>query len=301
MSTAENQICYTQDSKLWPRGNRSRGKRVAISKHISTSRSDHQGMRYIRLVQSFQVEGQFGSHVFLVFEPLREPIWRLGRHLGSIGVPPVVLKPFLGVLLEGLDFLHSECGIIHTDLKADNLLIAFEDVRVIRNYARQQKLDPPLHVFWDGRPVWQSRPDFEPLKKGTGLLKISDFSAAVSGNVPRAHAWYTISAISRPKGSSQGWLDIQRWYLEPRNDGKYYMCLKWQMTYWNSLIVMGAAGRCHSPKLTPSSRRRVFPRGPYCSDDKTFGEATVPFSAKLQFLDSGRIVFTTGYVMYTLC
>lgn len=147
MSTAENQICYTQDSKLWPRGNRSRGKRVAISKHISTSRSDHQGMRYIRLVQSFQVEGQFGSHVFLVFEPLREPIWRLGRHLGSIGVPPVVLKPFLGVLLEGLDFLHSECGIIHTDLKADNLLIAFEDVRVIRNYARQQKLDPPLHVF----------------------------------------------------------------------------------------------------------------------------------------------------------
>lgn len=141
-------------------------------------------MRYIRLVQvSFQLEG----HVCRVFEPLRERIWRLGRHLGSIGVSPVVLKPFLRVLLEGLDFLHSECGIIHTDLKADNLLIAFEDATVIRVYVRQQELDPPLHAVRDGHPVWQSRPDFGPLKTGTGLLKISDFSAAVSGNVPRAH------------------------------------------------------------------------------------------------------------------
>ena len=62
-------------------------------------------------------------------------------------MPLVVLKPFLEVLLEGLDFLHSECGIIYTDLKADNLLIVFEDARVIRNYAHQQKLDLPLHVF----------------------------------------------------------------------------------------------------------------------------------------------------------
>lgn len=87
---------------------------LAISNKISTL-SDHKGIRYIRLVQdSFKIEGQLGPHLCLVFEPLREPIWRLGRHLGNIGVPPDVLKPFLKVFLEGLDFLHSECGIIHT-------------------------------------------------------------------------------------------------------------------------------------------------------------------------------------------
>lgn len=88
---------------------------MEISKHISSCISDHTGKRYIRLVQeSFELKGQLGSHVCLVFEPLREPIWRLGRHLGSVGLPAEILKPFLKVLLEGLDFLHSECGIIHT-------------------------------------------------------------------------------------------------------------------------------------------------------------------------------------------
>lgn len=191
-------------------------------------------MRYIRLVrESFQVEGQFGSHVSLVFEPLREPIWRLGRHLGSIGVPPVVLKPFLRVLLEGLDFLHSECGIIHTDLKADNLLVAFEDATVIPDYVRQQTLDPPVNVFRHGRPVWQSRPDFGPLKKGTGLLKISDFSAAVSGNVPRAHTHdiqplpFCAPEVLRKAGWTYS-ADI--WNLGTMVSTAI-LCLKWQMTY----------------------------------------------------------------------
>jgi hypothetical protein len=99
---------------------------LAISKKISTSLSDHEGIRYIRLVQdSFEIEGQHGPHVCLVFEPLREPIWRLGRHLGNIGVPPDVLKPFLKVLLEGLDFLHSECGIIHTGKLTRGLYLVF--------------------------------------------------------------------------------------------------------------------------------------------------------------------------------
>ncbi|KKK14683.1 hypothetical protein P175DRAFT_0561003 [Aspergillus ochraceoroseus IBT 24754] len=148
-----------------PQEKRAAEEEVAISQHIASSCFDHKGLRYIRLVQeSFQVQGRFGQHICLVFEPLREPIWRLGRHLGGVGVPIDVLKPFLRILLQGLDFLHSECHIIHTDLKADNLLIGFEDPAVIRDYVRQQSLDPA---------PW--------------LLKIADFSAAVFGNVPIMH------------------------------------------------------------------------------------------------------------------
>lgn len=71
-------------------------------------------------------------------------------------------------------------------MKADNLLIAFEDDTVIKDYVQQQRLDPALSVFRNGRHVWESRPDFGPLRGGTGLLKISDFGAAVSGNVSQA-------------------------------------------------------------------------------------------------------------------
>lgn len=35
----------------------------------------------------------------------------------------------------------------HADLKADNLLIGFEDDKVIEDYVEQQRIDPPLSVF----------------------------------------------------------------------------------------------------------------------------------------------------------
>nr|KMM72620.1 hypothetical protein CPAG_08914 [Coccidioides posadasii RMSCC 3488] len=167
---------------------RSANEEVEISRYISQLRSNHEGRAYVRLVrESFGIQGALGEHLCLVFEPLREPLWLLGKHLGSNGVPPAVLKPFLKLLLQGLDFLHSECHIIHTDLKADNFLLGFEDSGVLESYARQQESKPA--AFWDdgGRPVFQSRPDFGHLRKGVGLVQISDFSAAVFGNVPKPH------------------------------------------------------------------------------------------------------------------
>ncbi|EHA18361.1 hypothetical protein ASPNIDRAFT_124073, partial [Aspergillus niger ATCC 1015] len=138
---------------------------LQISQHIAGLRSEHEGRAY----------------------PLREPIWLLGRHLGSKGVPPQVLKAFLRVILCGLDFLHSECHVMHTDLKADNFLIGFEDTTVLDQYVRQQELHPAPHVLRNGRPVFESRNDFGPLKRGVGLLRISDFSAAVFGDVSTPH------------------------------------------------------------------------------------------------------------------
>ncbi|KAB8255635.1 kinase domain protein [Aspergillus pseudonomiae] len=90
------------------------------------------------------------------------------------------------VLLQGLDFLHSECGIIHTDLKADNLLVRFEDSNILENYVHEESNPTP---FWDndGHPVFQSRTDFGYLRKGMGLVQISDFSAAVFGNTSKPH------------------------------------------------------------------------------------------------------------------
>ncbi|PYH35152.1 kinase domain protein [Aspergillus neoniger CBS 115656] len=161
---------------------------LQVSHHISGLRSEHEGRGYVRLVQdSFQIQGILGDHLCLVFEPLREPLWLLGRHLGSHGVPPQVLKAFLRVLLCGLDFLHSECHVIHTDLKADNFLVGFEDATVLKNYVRQQEVRPAPHVLRNGRPIFESRSDFGPLKKGVGMLKISDFSAAVFGDVSSPH------------------------------------------------------------------------------------------------------------------
>ncbi|PWY87843.1 kinase domain protein [Aspergillus sclerotioniger CBS 115572] len=151
---------------------------VEMSQQISRLRSNHEGRRYIRLVkESFEIQGRLGNHLCLVFEPLREPLWFLGKHLGCNGVPPAVLKPPLKSLLLGLDCLHSECHIIHTDLKSDNFLLGFEDPNVLESYVRQQESDPAAFKDGSGRPIYQSRPDFGPL----------DFSSAVSGRVSVPH------------------------------------------------------------------------------------------------------------------
>ncbi|KAF7619354.1 hypothetical protein AFLA_000982 [Aspergillus flavus NRRL3357] len=100
------------------------------------------------------------------------------RH-NSLGV---AVKP----ICDGLDFLHSECHIIHTDLKADKFLLGFEDSDVLENYARQQESNPAPFRDNDSHPVFQSRPDFGPLRKGMGRVQISDFSAAVFGDIFQA-------------------------------------------------------------------------------------------------------------------
>ena len=73
------------------------------------------------------------------------------------------------------------------DLKADNFLLGFEESSVIEDYVRRLKESPPLCKEVDGHPVYQSAADFGDLRKGVGLLKISDFGAAVYGNVSTPH------------------------------------------------------------------------------------------------------------------
>lgn len=73
------------------------------------------------------------------------------------------------------------------DIKANNLLLSFKDGSVIDDYVRQQKEHPPLHKEVNGHPIYQSRAGCGRLSKGVGMLKITDFGAAVFGNVATPH------------------------------------------------------------------------------------------------------------------
>lgn len=100
--------CFKGDRK-------SANEELEISHRIAKVQSSHEGRAYIRLVQdSFRLPGTFGEHLIMVFEPLKEPLWLLGRHLGTKGLSSAILKAFLKLVLRGLDFLHSECHIILT-------------------------------------------------------------------------------------------------------------------------------------------------------------------------------------------
>lgn len=67
--------------------------------------------------------GPHGKHACLVFEALGSNLCDLVRLHDHKGIPLIAVKFICKQILEGLDFLHTKCKIIHTDLKPENILL----------------------------------------------------------------------------------------------------------------------------------------------------------------------------------
>jgi serine/threonine protein kinase len=108
-------------------------------------------------MDSFKAIEPDGTHIWLVYKPIRESLRLFRRHFIYGRLPLPLLKGYLQILLMGLDYLHSECQIIHTgefgsllntmeykayltihDLRLDNVLVGFEDPSVIEDFVQGQ-------------------------------------------------------------------------------------------------------------------------------------------------------------------
>ncbi|KIK61533.1 hypothetical protein GYMLUDRAFT_198918 [Collybiopsis luxurians FD-317 M1] len=85
----------------------------------------------ISFLDHFRHKGPNGTHVCMVFEVLGENLLGLIKRHQSKGVPMSLVKQIGKQVLLGLDYMHRCCGVIHTDLKPENVLIAIEDVESI--------------------------------------------------------------------------------------------------------------------------------------------------------------------------
>ena len=47
------------------------------------------------------------------YEPMREPLWLFQQRCKNRRLTTDLLKGYLGLLLRALDYIHSECHIIH--------------------------------------------------------------------------------------------------------------------------------------------------------------------------------------------
>ncbi|KAL2885260.1 kinase domain protein [Ceratocystis lukuohia] len=166
-------------------------KEFDLTRHMFHTRTKHHGQQYLReMIDAFTVEGATGNHLCMTFEPLRQPLWLLGRQKEPDGViKPATLKAVMPSILKCLDFLHSECHIIHTDLKADHLMIDFEDLAVLERYVAANDASPAPFIKRRGRRVYESRPDFGPVEHDVTYVKITDFGLSVRGDMgPLNHA-----------------------------------------------------------------------------------------------------------------
>lgn len=91
-----------------------------MTSHISSANPQYPGRDALgTTVEGYLIDSSQGKkHLALVFEPMREPLWILRRrithkdYITTEALP--LIKTYLRILLEGLDYLHSQCHVIHT-------------------------------------------------------------------------------------------------------------------------------------------------------------------------------------------
>ncbi|KAE8354503.1 kinase-like domain-containing protein [Aspergillus coremiiformis] len=156
-----------------------------IESLIATRNPSHKGYGLIRTYsKSFEVAGPEDNHnhMCMIYKPMREPLWILQKRFTDHKLPLPLAKAYILFLLAGLDYLHTECGIVHTDLKLDNILMTFENENILptfvqENLSIQYKTNPST-----GQVVYRCQNDFGALdwrELKNMFPKITDFGSAV--------------------------------------------------------------------------------------------------------------------------
>uniref|UniRef100_A0A4W5LUD8 non-specific serine/threonine protein kinase n=1 Tax=Hucho hucho TaxID=62062 RepID=A0A4W5LUD8_9TELE len=92
--------------------------------------SDPKRDTVVQLIDDFKVSGVNGEHVCMVFEVLGHQLLKWIIKSNYTGLPLPCVKSILRQVLQGLDYLHTKCKIIHTDIKPENILLSVDDVYV---------------------------------------------------------------------------------------------------------------------------------------------------------------------------
>ncbi|KAB8255137.1 kinase-like domain-containing protein [Aspergillus pseudonomiae] len=92
-------------------------------RHMEEASTNHPGRDVIKtLLDTFYIDGPQDKHRCLVHPPLWKSVLAFLRRNPVERLPSAVIAVVLHRLFLALDYLHTECQIAHTDMKADNIM-----------------------------------------------------------------------------------------------------------------------------------------------------------------------------------
>ncbi|PYI02369.1 kinase-like protein [Aspergillus sclerotiicarbonarius CBS 121057] len=119
---------------------------------------DHAGAKLIRkALDSFQITSTEGNFGCLVHPPLGMSLYDFRTQLRAKVLPERIVKLTLVHLLLALDYLHTEAGIVHTDIQEKNIMMAIEDTSILTDFEKEEKSNPSPRKIVGDRVIYASR------------------------------------------------------------------------------------------------------------------------------------------------
>lgn len=87
-------------------------------------------LKTVQLYDDFKIHGPNGSHICMAFEVLGNNLLKLITKSNYRGIPLENVRIIVKQCLEGLDYLHRKCKIIHTDVKPENILLCVDEQHI---------------------------------------------------------------------------------------------------------------------------------------------------------------------------
>ncbi|PYI14680.1 kinase-like protein [Aspergillus violaceofuscus CBS 115571] len=142
-----------------------------IYKRLNRGSSWHPGHAHVRKsLDIFTAPRSGGDHPYLLY---RNPTHRFSEDL---------LKAGLLQILQALDYLHTDCKLVHTGKPSP---YGLRTKSILESFAQAELTNPSPRKFVNGLPVYASR-RFD-LPKVFGRAVLSDFGSAVRGDEKRNH------------------------------------------------------------------------------------------------------------------
>ncbi|KAB8253979.1 kinase-like protein [Aspergillus pseudonomiae] len=128
--------------KVFERNSTEGQRETETYRHLnSLDKVDHTGAKLIRTaLDNFHITSQEGKFRCL-----------------TRSFPKKIVKLTLMHLLLALDYLHTEAGIVHTDIQEKNIMMAIEDTSILADFEEEEKSRPSPRKRVGDRVIYTSR------------------------------------------------------------------------------------------------------------------------------------------------
>ncbi|KAJ5578133.1 protein kinase [Penicillium hispanicum] len=108
---------------------------------------DHPGLDFTRLARDiFETESLHGLHYCIAYKPQGNSVRTLQETFPNAIVPKPLVKSLIHRLFFAVNWLHATCGVAHTDISPQNVLIETEDDTSLRDVEDQEARSPSLPI-----------------------------------------------------------------------------------------------------------------------------------------------------------